>query len=290
MERVYVPATLANLGSGFDALGVALALYLEAEAEPAESDRFHYSGEGFVPDTPDNLVHEAFRAAFTRAGEAAPSVEIRLFNPIPLARGLGSSAAARVAGAALADRLLDGRLGKEGVFAVATELEGHPDNVAPAVFGGFQLALARPLTHVPLTHPDGLRFVVAVPGQPLATAQARAALPAQVPHADAHYNLARAALWAAALAQGRLELLAEAARDRLHQPYRLELMPGAAEALEAARAAGALAAFVAGAGPSVAALTRAAASEVVRTLADYAGPEGRLLTLSIGGGLTWKAT
>ncbi|HGY08975.1 MAG TPA: homoserine kinase [Oceanithermus profundus] len=290
MERVHVPATLANLGSGFDALGVALALYLEAEAAPAETDRFHYSGEGFVPDTPDNLVHQAFRAAFARSGRAAPTVEVRVFNPIPLARGLGSSAAARVAGAALADRWLDGALGPEGVFAVASELEGHPDNVAPAVFGGFQLALTEPLQHVALAHPEGLRFVVAVPGSPLSTEKARGVLPRQVPHADARYNLARAALWSAALAAGRLELLAEAARDRLHQPYRLELMPGAAEALAAAEAAGALAAFVAGAGPSLAALVNGTGGEVARALADYAGPEGRLLTLEVGGGCTWKAT
>lgn len=290
MDRVYVPATIANLGSGFDALGVALALYLEAEAVPADEDRFHYAGEGYVPNDPDNLVHRAFRAAFARAGEAAPTAEIRVFNPVPLARGLGSSAAARVAGAALADRMLGGRLGLEGVFAVASELEGHPDNVAPAVFGGFQLSFTDPLRSVALPHPEGLRFVVAVPGQPLATAEARAALPERVPHADARFNLARAALWPAALATGRLELLAEAARDRLHQPYRLELMPGAAEALAAAEAAGALAAFVAGAGPSVAALVREGAEEVVRALAPYAGPEGRLLTLTIGKGLTWKAT
>ena len=290
MERVHVPATLANLGSGFDALGVALGLYLEAEAEPAGEDRFHYAGEGYVPDRPDNLVHEAFRAAFSRAGRQAPTVEIRVFNPIPLARGMGSSAAARVAGAALADRLLGSALGLEGVFEVATALEGHPDNVAPAVFGGFQLALADPPLHLELPRPEGLRFVVAVPGRPVPTKEARAALPAQVPHTDARFNLARAALWPAALAAGRFELLAEAARDRLHQPYRLNLMPGAAEAIEAALAAGALAAFVGGAGPTVAALVGGGVEDVTRALAGYAGTEGRLLALNIGEGVTWKAT
>ncbi len=290
MVRLHVPATLANLGSGFDALGVALALYLEAEAAPAETDRFFYGGEGLVPDTPDNLVHLAFRAAFARAGRRAPTAEIRVHNPIPLARGMGSSAAARVAGAALADRWLDGALGAEGVFAIASELEGHPDNVAPAVFGGFQLALADPLQHVELSHPGGLRFVVAVPGTPLSTEKARLALPPQVPHTDARYNLARAALWSAALAANRLELLREAARDRLHQPYRMGLMPGAREALAAAEEAGALAVFVAGAGPSLAALVNGTGGEVARALADYAGPEGRLLTLEIGGGYSWKAT
>ncbi len=290
MSRVYVPASLANLGSGFDALGVALALYLEAEAAPADADRFHYSGEGYVPDDRDNLVHRAFRAAFARVGEEAPTAEIRVFNPVPLSRGMGSSAAALVAGAALADRLLGGRLGREGVFAVASELEGHPDNVAPAVFGGFQLSLTDPLRSVSLPYPEELRFVVAVPAEALATAEARAVLPEHVPHADARFNLARAALWPAALATGRLELLAEAARDRLHQPYRLELMPGAAEALAAAETAGALAAFVAGAGPSVAALVREKAGEVARALAVYAGSEGRLFTLAPGKGFTWKAT
>lgn len=290
MERVYVPATLANLGSGFDALGVALALYLEAEAHPAPTDRLYYAGEGAVPDNPDNLVHTAFRAAFDRVGEKAPPVEIRLFNPIPLARGMGSSAAARVAGAALADRVLGGRLGAEGIFTLASELEGHPDNVAPAVFGGFQLALTNPTVHLQLPYPEGLRFVVAVPGKDLATSKARAALPEHIPHVDARYNLARAALWAAALCQGRTDLLAEAAQDRLHQPYRLGLMPGAAEALTASLEAGAKAAFVAGAGPSLAALVEGNAREVARALADYAGPEGRLLTLNIGEGLAWKAT
>jgi len=293
MERVHVPATLANLGSGFDALGVALGLYLEAEAEPAERDRFHYAGEGYVPDRPDNLVHQAFRAAFDRAGRPARAVEIRVFNPIPLARGMGSSAAARVAGAALADRMLGGALGLEGIFEVATALEGHPDNVAPAVFGGFQLALGDPPLHLELPRPAGLRFVVAVPDRPVPTDEARAALPERVPHTDARFNLARAALWPAALAAGRLDLLAEAARDRLHQPYRLGLMPGAAEAIEAALAAGALAAFVGGAGPTVAALVEAsppAIQEVSRSLAGYAGPEGRLQVLNIGEGVTWKAT
>ncbi len=289
MARVHVPTTLANLGSGFDALGVALALYLEAEAKPAGADRFYYSGEGRVPDDPNNIVHQAFRAAHAYVNKEAPPVEIRIFNPIPLARGMGSSAAARVAGAALADVLLGRRLGMEGIFLVASELEGHPDNVAPAVFGGFQLSVAEPLLHVDLPYPGGLRFVIAVPDTPLPTERARAALPEKVSHEDARFNLARAALWPAALASGRLDLLAEAARDRLHQPYRLELMPGAAAAIETAMAAGALAAFVAGAGPSVAALAAADSGTVEQALAPYAGEKGRLITLTVGKGLAWKA-
>ncbi len=288
---VIAPASIANLGSGFDALGVALSLYLQAEARSAAQDRFVYQGEGEVASGPDNIMHQTFRAAFQSLGISPPKVEISVYNPIPLARGMGSSAAARVAAAALADEMLGGRLGLQGIFTVASGQEGHPDNVAPAVFGGFQIALAQPLLQQTLETPKtGLVFVVAAPPQPLSTAAARAALPDEVAFADAVFNLARAALWPAALSSGNLSLLKEAARDRLHQPYRLSLMPGAEGAIASALEAGALAAFVAGAGPSVAALSDAGNLEQVqKSLLNYAGDKGRVYALSIGEGVRWKA-
>jgi len=288
MQRLYVPATVANLGSGFDSLGAALNLHLQVEYRPAASDSFLYEGEGRVENDGGNLIHAAVRAAFSRLGQEPPPLQIHALNPIPLARGLGSSAAARVAGAMIADRLLDGKLGREGVFRVASELEGHPDNVAPAVFGGVQLALQEPLLHVSLPAPEDLYFVVAVPEFELPTDRARAALPREVPFADAVFNLSRAALWPAALAAGDLGLLLEASRDRLHQPYRLELMPGAEEALSAAHERG-YPAFVAGAGPTLAALT--ADPVTLRGIFDaYVSTGGRLLTLTLGKGAQWKAT
>ncbi|AEB11239.1 homoserine kinase [Marinithermus hydrothermalis] len=289
MWRVHVPATLGNLGSGFDALGVALDLWLEAEATPAEADAFLYEGEGTVPGTPDNLVHRGWRAAWAALGEAAPPVWIRVRNPIPLARGMGSSAAALVAGAALADRASGGRLGRDGVFRVAARLEGHPDNVAPACYGGFVVALMEPPLAVTVPVPEGLVFVLGVPDYAVPTEAARAALPQTVPLEDAVFNLARAALWPAALAAGRLEALREASRDRLHQFQRAHLMPGLVAHLEAAYAAGGLAAFVGGAGPTLAVLTRPErVAAVRRTLVGYVGERGRTWVLGIGGGYRWK--
>jgi len=289
LPRLYVPATLANLGSGFDALGVALDLYLEVEAEPSEKDAFLYEGEGQVEGT-DNLIHEGYRAGMRALGLELFPIRIRAFNPIPLARGMGSSSAALVAGVALADRLSGGGLGREGVFRVAARLEGHPDNVAPAVFGGFVAALSDPPLAIPLPRPEGLRFVLAIPPYEVPTPLARAALPKEVPLEDAVYNLARSALWPAALFSGRLEALKEACRDRLHQPHRAHLMPGVLEALEGALEAGALAAFVGGAGPAVAALTQEGEeAPVIAALEAYRG-EGRILVLGLGEGYWWKET
>ncbi|MBO1436353.1 homoserine kinase [Meiothermus sp. CFH 77666] len=287
---VQVPATLANLGSGFDALGVALDLYLEVSASPASTDQLHYTGQGHVPNTPDNLIHQGYRAAWQALGDAnPPPLAIQAHNPIPLARGMGSSSAALVAGAALADLLSGHRLGKEGIFAVTAALEGHPDNVAPAVYGGFVAALADPPLALPLPTPKGLVFVLGVPPYEVPTPLARAALPQTIPLADAVYNLARSALWPAALYSGRLVALREAAKDRLHQPYRAHLMPGLEAALERVYAAGALAAFVGGAGPTLAALTEVHHTEAIRrAMQDYVG-QGSTLVLGPGEGLRWKA-
>lgn len=286
--QVRVPATLANLGSGFDALGVALDLYLEVIARPAATDQFRYVGQGAVTLSADNLIHQGWRAAWQALGEVAPPVALEAHNPIPLARGMGSSSAALVAGAALADAMSGGRLGKEGVFRVTAALEGHPDNVAPAVYGGFVAALADPPLAVPLPWPEGLLFVLGIPPYEVPTAQARAALPQAVALSDAVFNLARSALWPAALFSGRLEVLREAARDRLHQHPRAHLMPGLEPALGQAYTAGALAAFVGGAGPTLAALVRPAQAQAVRqALSDYVR-EGNTLVLQAGEGYQWK--
>lgn len=289
MRRLLVPATLANLGSGFDALGVALDLFLEVDAEPAPEDSFTYTGDGQVPFTQDNLVHQGYRAAWAELGKAGPPVAIRAKNPIPLARGMGSSSAALVAGAALADEMSGGKLGRDGVFRVTAGLEGHPDNVAPAVYGGFVAALAQPAVAIPLPRPADHVFVLAVPAHNLPTPEARAALPKKIDFDDAVFNLARSALWPAALYAGRYDALKYAAEDRIHQLHRAHLMPGLWEGLEAAYSAGAVAAFVGGAGPTLAALVKNSLAERLRSaLTTYAGETGKTFVLNIGEGYQWK--
>lgn len=268
--QVRVPATIANLGSGFDALGLAMGLWLEASARVAEADRFDYQGDGAIPDTPNNMIHQGFRAAFRALGLEVPCVRIQARNPIPLARGLGSSSAALVAGAALADAMLDGQLGREGVLRVCSELEGHPDNVAPAVLGGFTASAMNdsgPIS-LGLPLPADWHILVAVPERELLTSEARGALPDSYSRSDAVFNLSRAALWVAGIATGRFDVLREACRDAIHQPYRAPLVPGLQEAIDGAIQAGALAAFLSGAGPSVAAISLEP-EPVVRALRGY---------------------
>lgn len=283
MLSVRVPASSANLGPGFDALGLALDLHLEVTAVPAPADVFEYSGRGAVPDSPDNLVHRGFRAVFERLGEEAPSVAITARNPIPLARGLGSSSAALVAGAALADAMTGGRLGRRGVFALTSELEGHPDNVGPCVFGGFTLAAVGPdggFVEAALPVPPGWRFLFGVPPYELGTAEARAALPSDYSRRDVVLTSSRAALWVAAVALDRPELLRTAALDVLHQPYRAHLVPGFMEALAELSRAGAHAAFLSGAGPTVGAVVDGATLGACRAaLQRFAGPDGEVMEL-----------
>ncbi len=256
--RVRVPATIANLGPGLDTLGLALGLYLEIEAQLADQDAFHYQGQGSVVGT-DNLIHQAFRAAHQARNIIAPPINIRVDNSIPLARGLGSSSAALVAGAALADLNLGGSLGRQGVLEIASRLEGHPDNVAPAVLGGLTVSALKGDVPVSLRleFPQTWHILVAIPEFELATKKARAVLPAYYSKDDVIYNLSRAALFIGAVANLDATSLQEACRDRLHQPYRAPLIPKLMETIEAALQAGASAAFLAGAGPSLATITTA---------------------------------
>jgi homoserine kinase len=269
---VRVPATIANLGSGFDCLGLAVGLWLEACAEPSLVPEFVYHGAGVV-DRQSNLMHTGWNAAFKEVGLEPPSAKIICQNPIPLARGLGSSSAALVGGAALADIVMAGKLGRDGVLRLCAALEGHPDNVAPAVLGGFTtsvMAEGLPLS-VSLPLPQSWRVLVAVPDFELKTAKARAALPEHYSRSDAIFNASRTALWVAALSTGRFELLRHACQDKLHQPYRAPFVPRLLETIEAALSAGAWAAFLSGAGPSLAVLCEAqAAPNIENSLQAFA--------------------
>jgi homoserine kinase len=283
MLRARVPATSANLGPGFDTLGLALDLHLEVHLTPAERDAFVYRGNGSVPDEPDNLVHRGFRAVHQAVGRETPPVRFEVDNPIPLARGLGSSSAALVAGAALADAMLGEPLGKDGVFRVAARLEGHPDNVAPAVYGGFTVSAADDdgeYRTVSLALPPAWRLVFGVPTFELGTAAARAALPERYDRADVILTSSRTALWVAAVATGDAELLRTAALDVVHQPFRAPLVPGLLETTRRLRAAGAAAAFLSGAGPTIGVVTDEGHLEAcTAALRSFVGDDGAVLAL-----------
>lgn len=254
---VRVPATSANLGPGFDSLGLALSLYDEVTAQLSDRTVVDIAGEGAgeLPTDEQHLIVRAIWETFAELGEKPAGVRLRCVNRIPQARGLGSSSAAIVAGVTLANALTGGRLSRSGELRLAGRIEGHPDNVAPCLLGGFTIAWmergeARAVSLTP--HPS-IKPVVLVPGETGLTAQARAALPAQVPHHDAAFNAGRAALLAHALTKAP-ELLFEATEDRLHQEYRAPGMPATAALVRRLRDAG-VAATVSGAGPAVLALT-----------------------------------
>jgi homoserine kinase len=256
---VLVPATSANLGPGFDSFGLALARYDEVTACLSATGllvEVSGVGAGEVPLTAQHLVVRAIARAFAAAGEPLPGLHLRCVNCIPHGGGLGSSAAAIVAGLLLGRELLvqtgAPRLTDDEILALGTELEGHPDNVAPALFGGFTLAYTddggRPVAVRCDVHPD-IRVVVFSAHQSSSTHHTRGLLPATVPHADASANAAAAGLLVHALTTDPAHLLA-ATRDRLHQDYRAPAMPESARLVADLRAAG-IAAVISGAGPSV---------------------------------------
>jgi homoserine kinase len=236
---VRVPGSSANLGPGFDVLAAALSMHLEVEVR--ETGRFGVETELDVPRDRDNLVVKAFERL-----HPADGFEFRIASEIPLSAGLGSSAAAIVAGALAADHLFE--LDAD-VLALAVELEGHPDNVAAALNGGF-VVCDGPRVHR-FEPPMGLEAVVVIPGDGLDTGNARAVVPSTVPTADAVFNIAHVATLMLGLTSGDWELIADGLRDRLHQPIRAELYPRSAGLLERARELGALGATISGAGPSV---------------------------------------
>ncbi len=258
--HVRVPASSANLGPGFDVLAAALSLHLELEV--VHTGTFAVQTELRVRRDRGNLAVRAFERL-----HPADEFEFRISSEIPLSGGLGSSAAAIVSGL-LAAEWMSGAGGAD-ILALAGELEGHSDNVAAALDGGFVVTGASGVHR--LEPPPGLEAVLVVPHVPVRTAQARAALPAQVPLADATFNLARLATLTLGLARGDLELVAAGLDDQLHQPYRAHLFPRSAELLERAVALGALGATISGAGPAVLVWVAAErAAEVTARVATYA--------------------
>jgi len=275
---VRVPATSANLGPGFDCLGLALGLYNYVILEERSAEvKLTVEGEGaaLLSSGPDNLVARAVERVFQETGRRPGGYHLYLKNAIPLARGLGSSAAAIVGGLVAANLLTGAALTKERLLELALEFEGHADNVSAALNGGLTISALDEggrVNCMAIAVPPGLKAAVVVPSYQLATGTSREVLPLKVERSACVFNISRAALLVAALTTGQLDYLPLACADRLHQPYRLPLVPGMDVAVQRGLEAGALAVTLSGSGPTLLALGNGnldqILAEMLKALAD----------------------
>lgn len=252
---VKIPASTANLGPGFDTLGMALSLYAWLEIKPASQTTFHLYGDHLtgLPLDKSNLIYEVAQMVFDEAGVSVPEVEISMYSDIPLTRGLGSSASAIVGALVGANALIGSPLSKDKLLDIATALEKHPDNVGASLYGGIITAAwdGQRVDYLRIEPHQDLQALVIVPDFQLSTSKARDVIPQQFGMPDVVHNVSRSSLLVAALASGRLDMIQKAMSDRIHQPYRASLVPGMTEILKRATEHGALGAALSGAGPTV---------------------------------------
>lgn len=287
--NVRVPATTANMGAGYDTFGMAFAMYntvvlrrlANSKAIRLENIGGHTKS---MEQVKENLTVRAARRVFEIAGERFAGLEFKMYNEIPVSRGLGSSSAAIVGGLVAANMLLGDPLTKDELLEIAVDLEGHSDNVAPALYGGFVSSCQRggKTIVLRLTPPERLRAVVAIPDFYLSTSRARKILPQEVRREDAVHNIQCAALMVGAMATGNLELFSAAFDDRLHQEQRYRLIRGAKRVLRAARSAGALAAGLSGAGPTLIAFTDGNGRAIMKAMQrawQFSGVQAKVVLL-----------
>lgn len=257
MIRVKVPATSANLGPGFDSMGLCLGLYNEIEIEETEGgveivqDGFSYKN---CP-VERNLLYKAMKAVFDECGKSPEGLKIKIESNIPATRGLGSSAACIIGGMVGANAMY-GLLGPNDILSLATKMERHPDNVTPCLMGGFTVSCfdGERVTYSKMNLGDEISLAVIYPDSKLSTGKARTTLPYKVFHRDAAYNAAHSALLVSAIAGKKYNLLAEAMKDKLHQPYRMKMIPDMEEIFKIYKEAGAYGAYLSGSGPTLAAI------------------------------------
>ena len=293
---IRVPATSANLGPGFDSLGLALDLWNDTAITLAIEYSVQVSGEGRerLSSGENNLIIRSAQKLAERVGKRLPPFHVECINRIPLSSGLGSSAAAKLTGLLGANFLLGKPMSRDEILNLATEMEGHPDNVAPALLGGLVVSTfeqGRVLAHKinvngsqisPGAMESPIQVTVVLPDFRLSTGEARSALPEQIPMKDAVHNISRAVLVTEAIRDGDLDLIGRAMTDTLHQPYRLKLIPGAQAAMDAAKQAGAPAVALSGAGPSLIAFSARrdpAIGEAMQRAFNEAGFEARVFPL-----------
>jgi homoserine kinase len=282
---VAVPASSANLGPGFDSLAVALTRHLRVQVEPGNgestnSQAAEIAGEG-------DLVLQAMQHVATHVGEKLPPVCVHVESEIPVARGMGSSAAALLGGMIAGNRLTGEQLTCEDILTLSTAIEGHADNLAAALYGGVSLAIPVDTGQdvVQLGLNMDIKAVIFIPDKAALTRDARAAIPTQIPREDAVFNASRCALLVHAFATGETSLLREAMRDRIHQPYRSSLYPHLNAVIASAMQAGACGSSLSGSGPSVLALAKVdsanAVAEAMKLAGSANGVHGRCLELDI---------
>ena len=274
MIKVKVPATSANMGPGFDCMGLALQIYNTIEVEELE--------EGLeiniLDDTKEllfadsrNLVYQSMKIVFEKMNYTPKGLRINLVNSIPITRGLGSSSACIVGGLFAANALMNNPLSTEELLRIAAQEEGHPDNSTPAILGGLAVAVLdkNDLYYVRKSLPDTLKFGVFIPAFTLSTKKARNVFPTAIPHEDGVFNAGRAALMAASMLMGDYSNLRIAVEDRLHQPYRQELIPGMQEIFEKSTAFGAKGVYLSGAGPTLVAIVDEDTENFESVMGDY---------------------
>ncbi|HZP25934.1 MAG TPA: homoserine kinase [Dehalococcoidia bacterium] len=283
MHTVQVPASSANLGPGFDCLGLAVSVYLRVSCEERPSGLVVKANEAGIALDERNLVVRAIFAVFAAAGRTRPGLSVDIENGIPLSRGLGSSAAAISAGLVLGNELLGRPYDRGQLLRIGLPLEGHPDNLAPALFGGLQVSSVAEdgeVVRVGVAMPRPPDIALFIPDFLMSTSEARRVLPDSFSKADAVFNTGRSSLLVAALAAGDFGALRRAMEDRIHQPYRASIFPDLPRLISAALEAGAAGAALSGAGSTVVALCEADPSPVAEAMAALGVP-GRATVTSV---------
>lgn len=251
MIRVKVPATSANIGPGFDSLGIALDIYNTYSVKEINSGLI-IEGCEEIYSNEHNLTYVAMLKCFKKTGYQPKGIKIVIESDVPVSRGLGSSAACIIGGLVAANELSDKKLTQSELLDIATEMEGHPDNVAPALLGGMVVSVyEKQVYYSKINIKEGLKFLALIPDFKLSTKKSRSILPKVIPHSDAVFNVGRVALMVSALHNGEFDLLKIAGEDKLHQHYRGALIDGYAEILKAGKDLGAKGVFLSGAGPTI---------------------------------------
>lgn len=273
MIHVRIPATSANLGAGFDSLGLAVNLYNHVHMEEADGVFISSTDGTWVPTTRENLIYQSAERLFSECGKKLSGLRIVQQNNIPMTRGLGSSSACIVGGLVGANRMLGDPLRLDELVGLASDIEGHPDNTTPALLGGIVTAVLENgrVYWVKQEVHNALRLIAVIPDFKLSTEMARQVLPKEVSHLDARYNLSRAALFSASLLQGKYENIRIAVEDRLHQPYRMKLIHHADEVFSRSYELGAYGVYISGAGPTMMAIVDGADAEFAPSLRSYLG-------------------
>lgn len=256
MIKVQIPATSANLGAGFDSLGLAVNLYNYLDIEMSDTNDISSSDNTKIPTNDKNLVYSSAKHLFDLCGRRLDGLRIVQTNNIPMTRGLGSSSACIIGGLVGANTLLGNAVSRDDLVNIACKIEGHPDNTTPALLGGIVTAVASgdKVYWIKQEILNQLKFIAVIPSFQMSTAKARKCLPTQIPHMDARYNLSRAALFSASLLQGKFENIRIAVDDKLHQPYRLKLIPNSSEVFSKSYELNAYGVYLSGAGPTIMAI------------------------------------